>query len=342
MQLSKVLLGSTALLGVGAIAATDVFAAAHSSVNVEGFVRFEVNGGDTDEKFGDDTENFDFQTDSEVHVNYRTTDEESGIRYGATVEFETDTNQTINTDEVWMFFSGGFGEVRLGDEDGATDNSKVGGFTVAAGTGGIDGEGNVGSSAIAIANSGDNTKVRYYTPTIAGFSAGVSYTPNDGSGGSDRAADIDRQDFVEGALVYTGSFGGLDIKGSLIGGFASGENGNDDFQGYGGGLQVGLFGFDVAGGIFYDEGVDGNDDDERTIANAGVAAELGPATVSLTYGYVDDDRFDDEESNIVLSASLGLLPGVSLDGDVSFFEDFQGGDAGNDGVTATGRLGVSF
>ena len=56
-----------------------------------------------------------------------------------TIEFEADTNKTFNTDETWIFLRGGWGEIRLGDEDGVVDNSVVGGQTIAAGTGGIDG-----------------------------------------------------------------------------------------------------------------------------------------------------------------------------------------------------------
>ena len=190
MQLSKQLLGSTAILSIGAVAGLvtvgastgTALADSHQSVSVNGFFRHEVVGGDLEERFGDGTENFDFSTDSEVHVNYRATDEESGLRYGATVEFETDTNQTNNTDEAWMFIGGGFGEIRLGDEDGSADNAKIGGFSVAAGTGGIDGEGAVASSSIATGNSGDQTKIRYDSPEIAGFQLSVSYTPRDGGG----------------------------------------------------------------------------------------------------------------------------------------------------------------
>ena len=32
-------------------------------------------------------------------------------------------DQTFNTDETWIFVRGGWGEPRLGDEDGATDRS---------------------------------------------------------------------------------------------------------------------------------------------------------------------------------------------------------------------------
>lgn len=335
MQLSKVLLASTALMGVSLIAG-QAYAAGHSTLGMSGFARFEAVGGDIDERGDASAENFDFQTDSEVHVNYRASDEESGLDYGATVEFETDTDQTGNTDEMWVFISGGFGEIRLGDEDGASDNMKIGGFSVAAGTGGIDGEGVVGSSAIANFNSSDNTKIRYDSPVVGGFQLGVSFTPTNG-GGSNLAVDSPFENFVEGGIVYSGSFSGLDIKASGVFGVNSGEDGNDDFTGFGVGALIGFSGFSVAGGFFSDELATG---DDRTVFNAGVAGDLGPASVSLTYGLVDDDASGNEESNLVVSATVGLLPGVSLQGDVSFFDERLA--SGGDGVTGAGRLAVSF
>ena len=336
MQLSKVLLASTALMGVSVFVAQGAFADGHSSVGVSGFVNFEAMGGDLEEKQGAGTENFDFQTDSEVHVKYKTTDEESGLSYGATVEFETDTNQTGNTDEAYVFISGGFGEVRLGNEDGAADNMKVGGFSNAAGTGGIDGDGSVGSAAIAIGNSSDDTKIRYDSPVVGGFQLGISFTPRPGTG-SDAAANSGYENYFEGGLVYSGSFSGLDIKASGVFGVNSGENGNEDFEGFGVGAQIGFSGFSLAGGFFTDED---NTGAERDIINVGIAGDLGPASVSLGYNLVDPDNSNLEESNIVASATVGLLPGVSFKGDISFFDEDL--DTGDDGVSGVGRLAVSF
>ena len=117
----------------------------------------------------------------------------------------------------------------------------------------------------------------------------------------------------------------------------SGEQGNDDFEGYGVGALVGFSGISVAGGFFYSEFADGN---EQDVANVGIAADIGPASVSYSFGYVDDDASGNEETNHVVSASIGLLPGVSLDGDISVFDEFV--DTGEDGVSAVGRIGVSF
>ena len=59
------------------------------------------------------------------------------------------------------------------------DNSVVGGQTIAAGTGGIDGSDAVIAAApvVFLTNSNDATKIRYYTPSFGGLSLGVSYTP---------------------------------------------------------------------------------------------------------------------------------------------------------------------
>ena len=167
----------------------------------------------------------DFRNDTEVHVIARGKSEESGLEYGATIEFEADTNTHLNTDETWIFLRGGWGEIRLGDEDGVVDNSVVGGQTIAAGTGGIDGSDAVITAAplVFLSNSNDATKIRYYTPSFGGFSLGVSYTPtqenfNSGANNGQFFANKDGawpwmpRTSVEGGLVYDGDFGGVGLE----------------------------------------------------------------------------------------------------------------------------------
>ena len=74
-----------------------------------------------------------------MHVLARGKSEETGLEYGAHDRVRGRHQPHHNTDETWLFLRGGFGEVRFGDEDGVVDNSSVGGQTIAAGTGGIDG-----------------------------------------------------------------------------------------------------------------------------------------------------------------------------------------------------------
>lgn len=333
MNFKKVLLGTTAAIGASAIVSSAQ--AADLDVGVSGFVKSLVAFGDIQDQSGDqDSREFYFRNDSEVHIKASATDDETGLSYGATVEFEADTNSTNNTDETWIYISGGFGEIRLGDEDGANDNMKVGGFSVAAGTGGIDGAAEVAITSIALTNSGDATKIRYDSPVVGGLQLGVSYTPDTGhSGGSSFPSEEngDLEDMIEGGIVYKGSFSGLDIKGSVVGYTADRENGDDE-SGIGGGATIGFAGFTIGGGYFADE--------DRDVWNAGVKASLGPADVSLTYGSQDDDDNDADPTNFVIGANVGVLPGVSLEGDVSFFDKDTGDD--DDGVTGVARLSVAF
>jgi hypothetical protein len=334
-------MGTTAMLGVAAIVVPTTASA--FDVNIRGFMRFAAVTGDLQESgnAGADPKDYDFLTDSEIHIQGVNTDDETGIRYGFLVEFETDaqTSNNNNIDENWIFIDGGFGGFRLGQEDGAVDNSKIGAQNIAAGTGGIDGQDVVASVAFAPINSGDSTKIRYDSPSIAGFTIHGSFTPAGGVEGNQVAqdGDVDYQDWVETALVYTGSFGGLDLQAGGTLGFNSGENGADDYLGYNLGAIVGFSGFRVAGSYWQDE--DGPDGD-ATGVTAGAAATLGPVDLSLTYAQIIDADDNEEGTNLVLSGTIGLLPGMSLQGDVSGFDRDAGGP--DDGVTGVVRLQVAF
>ncbi len=140
MKLRVILLGTTAVLGCGgatlacplAAAAAEVTAGGYPDLQITGFVRFRVHGGDINEARlggGEDGANFsdelDFSNDTEVHVVARAASEATGLEYGGSIEFETDTSRTDNTDETFVFLRGGWGEVRLGDEDGPADRDGL-------------------------------------------------------------------------------------------------------------------------------------------------------------------------------------------------------------------------
>lgn len=370
MRCRNLVLSSTAAIGLlaasaGAQAAT-VSPGGALDLTLTGFVRFLAHGGDLDNARLDRTigGGLDFSNDTEVHVLARSVHEPTGIEYGGTVEFEADTNSTLNTDETWLFVRGGFGEFRFGDEDGPVDNSWVGGNTVAAGTGGIDGS-IVDTVATGLAkplNSGDSTKIRYYTPTFAGFSAGVSYTPQVGSDGQDLATKASNigggrigpstrpfDNSVEGALVYTGAFGGVNILASVVGGICDSNLDEDDCETYGGGANIGLWGFKLGAGYWTQK----LGDTEKDVAQAGVGAALGPVNLSVTYGVVtNSDNLVtngvavDEPQNLVFSADVGLMPGLVLAGDVGWFDNDASGDLpgslDDDGYQAVARLGLAF
>jgi outer membrane protein OmpU len=354
MTFKKLLLGTSALLGAGLLATASPASAQQGptvspggklNVSVSGFARFLWVAGDVKERFGGKQSSSDFRNDTEVHIIARGKDESTGIEYGATVEFEADTNRNDNTDETWVLLKGTFGEFRFGDEDGASDLMKLGAFTIAAGTGGIDGTVDL-PRLVAGVNTSDATKIIYFTPRIAGFQAGVSYTPHAGSNGDNLAVtNVDQaKDVIEAGLNYVGNFGDVGIRAGVIGhvGDRTKSRGagnvrlDDDFwKLYGGGV-LSFAGFSVGGGYGKQE-VFGND---ITWFNAGAAASLGPVTLSVTGGRVLDADDDIEQRGIVLSATVGILPGVTLDGDLLFFDMDRGGE--DDGVAGLVRLAVAF
>jgi len=136
MKLKNAILGTSALVGVAMLgtaaavpaAAQEVKPGGALDITITGFARFEAGGGEQDTLNRDNSyaRGLDFRNDTEVHVLARGKSEQTGLEYGGTIEFEADTNSTLNTDESWVFLRGGWGEVRMGDEDGAVDNSIIG------------------------------------------------------------------------------------------------------------------------------------------------------------------------------------------------------------------------
>ncbi|MEO1016242.1 MAG: porin [Pseudomonadota bacterium] len=347
----KILLGTTALIGAGALLASETAQAQDWEVGISGFSRFTASAGDLPSRYqADSVANHNFRVDNEVHVDFTQTDDETGIRYGGRIEFEANANEVADSsdhiDESWIFFEGDFGQFRFGDEDGAADNLKIFAGTISAGTGGIDGAGEVAvGTPIFFDNSGDDTKVIYYTPDIAGFQAGVSYTANTNAKGDrepnnqSTQTDGEYQRLVEAGVAYTNSFGAFDVQGSVVGGYGEGQtNDTDDLENYGAGLSLGFAGFQVAGAYFRNDS--GDNADDVNIYNAAIAYSFGNVNTSLGWAYGD---FDDqgEPKNIVLSADTGLLPGVSLQGDVGYFYDYDG-DRDSSGTTGVLRINFAY
>ena len=346
MRKMRRVLGSTALGGVLALAWGVGPAWSQIEVSVGGFARWAVAFGDLGDVVGaTNRRSLYFRNDTEVFVTFRGKDDATGTEYGAKIELEADTNALANADETWLWIKGSWGELRLGDEDGAADANKVGGFSVAAGTGGIDGMAEVAPVPIFVTNSGDATKIRYDSPSFGGLRVSVSYTPDSGQGGnatfpfSNVPGNLEH--WIEGALVFSGGLGPVDVRASVIGSMARFEvdplgNGND-FRAIGGGLRVGYGAVSAAAGYFVEKNDQGGD---RKVFNAGLAYSFGIADVSLTMALADPDGPSNPRS-VVLSGTLGLFPGVALQGDVAVFERDVGLGGLDSGVTGVVRLHIA-
>ncbi|HNB26862.1 MAG TPA: porin [Alphaproteobacteria bacterium] len=195
--MKRVLLGSTALLGAGLVA-QPALAADGVKLAVGGFFKEAyqfVIDDDHEGELGKDQATDGFFNDAEIHFTGSTT-LDNGLEVGARVELEGeedfDGEAGDQIDEAWVWFSGGFGEVRIGSDDDALANSCVvppggtGNFSAfspnqwGANSGGAFFFGGSSNSiCTGVDAAGDAQKLIYITPNFSGFQLTVSYTPNE-------------------------------------------------------------------------------------------------------------------------------------------------------------------
>ncbi len=292
--MKKLLYGTTALVGVFAVAGAASQAQAQSfSVGGALDVTISANSTFDVEYTGDDlgftnsagkTRNFFFNQDHEIELEAIGVGDATGIEYGFNLQIENAGGDGAGFDEAYMFFAGNFGEVQLGDEDGVVETLAINGAFVAAGTAGIDGDMQIVGEPY-LANAGEATKITYYTPNVAGFQAGLSFALDAGDRGSD-AGDGTFEEVLEFGANYQGSFGGVDVGLYAAGTHANSDDyGANDFAvdasggtGWTVGGLLGFFGVEVAAS-YSDEDEEGlterlEFDDFTTTADADVTTAL--------------------------------------------------------------------
>ena len=199
----------------------------------------------------------------------------------------------------------------------------VGGEDAQSGTGGVDGDTNNLSSIIDL-NLGDVTKATYFTPRIAGFQVGASYTPDTGDdGGRDgRGFDGGHENVIGGGVNWVGAFGGIDLTLSAVGVYGDSESDdNDERLDYAVGGLLGLGGLSF--GATWGQRTDFA---EADWAHLGVKYAFANASASVGYTYGDVDGLNDEQHVFVVSGDVGLAPGLKLKGDVSYNTEDPGYD----------------
>jgi len=182
----KALLAGSALVGVG-LATSPASAADGIKLAIGGFFKeaYMVTLDDDGEgDLGNERNTDGFFNDAEVHFTGSTV-LDNGLEVGARIELEGE-NDNDQIDEAWIYFSGGFGEVRIGSDDEALANACI---VPPGGTGNFSafspnqwGANTVTSNTVCtgVDDSGDAQKIIYITPSFAGFQLTVSYTPNGG------------------------------------------------------------------------------------------------------------------------------------------------------------------
>ena len=325
--MKKALLGTTALLGLS-LAVAPTFAAEPIKLVVGGYFKeaYQVVIDDDDEgEIGNERNTDGFFNDAEIHF-VGSTVLDNGLEVGARVELEGETDDD-QIDEAWIWFSGGFGEVRIGSEDEALANACIvppGGtanFSAfspnqwGANTDPVSGRlGDFSSNSICtgVDRQSDAQKIVYISPSFSGFQLTVSYTPsdsaethNDGGGPHlgmpEHFLKDGRHNFsAYGTYSYEGQGWGLTagFGGSWqghgeedSGGFKTNER---DFYQTGLNLDVGNFSIGIAGEFFNDETNDDFGDlgfSELDIWTAGIGAayRMDAWTFGLQYSHREDD-----------------------------------------------------
>jgi hypothetical protein len=146
----------------------------------------------------------DILRDTEVHFTGETT-LDNGLTVGAHIEATADTGDNFGVDESYGYFSGAWGRVNLGTEDGANYLLQVAAPSADSNLDGLrqyiqpvdynTGRGNLATAVFGVGSltgmtdgvdydndvTRNTDKITYLTPVFQGFQAGVSYTPSVGA-----------------------------------------------------------------------------------------------------------------------------------------------------------------
>ena len=337
--MKKVLLGTTALVAAGLLA-QPALASDPIKLQVKGYYQNLVTFSDVDEGTADAGNNYkdaQFRHEGEVHFKGETK-LDNGLTVGFDAQLEIvnvglSGGQPRDMDETYMYFSGGFGKLQLGSENGAAYLLHIGIPSVGLGFDDRNFGVSVNNTGHNRPNiSGDTAKGTYFTPNMGGFQAGVSYSPNvDHQGLSGNGFNVmtvatgSVEDVVGLGLKYSGKFGGASV--AVSGGYETGSvvggGSNVDPEIWALGLNVGFGGFTVGASYGDSENYTSGNSTvtpglDSTIWALGVAYKTGPWGVSAGYQTADNEisgvSSNGSGDEYELAASYQLGAGVQLRG----------------------------
>ena len=285
-------------------------------------------------------------SDSEVWFGGRTT-LANGITVGFDVQLEGNTGGD-QIDESYLFIDGAFGRIVIGSENAADYimNYSIPGAGVAFGANEsqvgdlilrptnvttihtlASGRTANGGAALSGALGNDQQRLTYFTPRMAGFQVGVSFTPNTDREDSVAFTDksVARANSLHGAINFTNNFSGVQVNASLgasmypsVDGAAATTAAGNEVKDYSVGAQIGMSGLMVGGGY---RKIDADRAAENgTAYGLGAAYTSGPFSVGLSYltSKVDGQNLtaagDDKYKQILFSAAYSIGPGVDVIG----------------------------
>ena len=283
-----------------------------------------------------------FSADPEINI-AASYDTGMGFDYGADVSLDS---EDLGASTSVMHFSGGFGEIRFGQDSGAEDDMYIGGGDYQAGSGGIDGD---AANVVDVGPTGsdDAIKASYYTPRVRGVQVGLSFTP-DTVDIADQAAlgdDIDDEgrfeDHVGVGVNWVANIKDADILAAIVGSFGQAVAGDNlSSYSFGGGVSLDSVQF----GAGYTVETSFND---RELLNFGVTRTFDPwldgfgqSNLGAGVAFLFPERTANS-TVFALSADMELATGLRLLGDVAY--NHQNGRLGdNDPANVSGVLSLEM
>jgi outer membrane protein OmpU len=328
----------------------------------KGYVNYtNQDDGDLTTAGDQDVRSFDILRDTEIHFGGETT-LDNGLTVGAQIEARADAGDSFELDETYAYFSGTWGRVNFGDEDGAAYLLQV---AAPSADENIDGIRNfinplTGFSAIDYANdglngtSGNSDKITYLTPVFSGFQAGLSYTPTDettsrGNNGNSLTAGTNLEDIMEVAARYEGEFSGVGFAAGA--GYTTGSQetdtaANDDFKEWNVGLDANIGAFGL-GAVYTENNNAANGGNTATTGDTNetwvVGADYTTGAYKLGASYLNNEEdfgADTETDRYAVGAQYSYGPGMSFRGTVSYTE--VDGTTDTDGTAVTVGTQINF
>ncbi len=376
--MKKLLLSSVAALSVMAVVGP-VHAADKLKLDLSGF--FNGSAAYVDQKLDSGTRDYAFGSDSEIWFDgAMTLDNGLVVGFHAEGKLEEDVGGASRfsspesgndfIQESFIFFEGAFGRIEFGKQDGIGHQMTTTGPTIF--TGNRINDAQLDASGLMTINT-DNTvnngldeferKIIYLTPVIAGFQAGISFTPDaDGFQGSsfDPRTNTTTGSSVQEEIIEVGASFHRVFEGTDMGDVSVGVSGTyvtanetsttlgfpDDLESWNVGGQIGVSGFTV-GGSYKDSNMGSTFVDYNAWEVSGTY-ELGPWGFMLGYG---EDKTDFvlipglafETMAVEGGVDFMLGAGVSLGGGVQYVDvDTSFAPADDDATVVFIETMVSF
>ena len=377
--MKKVLLGTTAIAVAGFVvgSAATASAAEPISVGINGYWKSAmamINEDNDDGNLSDARNSHALGSDVEMSLSGATT-LDNGLTVGFNAQLEGGNDAAVSSgeafDEAWFYFSGAFGELRMGKVESARQQAGVTFGGGAASNFGVNSPffifGNGGGNLFTRTNDDgigneDNLKLLYALPSFNGVNLAVSYAPKDAEnqqygGNTGDTAGALQNNLAVGAN-YTADFGGGSV--TLRGGYeayvlercnasAATQTCNDNPESVNLGAAVSFGSVTIAADTLTTSQVTQTTtgtDRERSDHHVGASYNMGATTISLGWGHSEVEQTNlttDELDLYELAASYVLGPGIDVQAAIRSgeFDDETAGD-NNDNSWTSILIGTSI